>query len=100
MSRVKALPFLSLVLSLAVFLSGITFYPSQAKADSVPLVPNGGFEQVANGIPLQWSVISGTAASSANQVHSGNYSVELSDSSSAAPVGLRSQKMQVARTRI
>jgi hypothetical protein len=59
-------------------------------------LPNSGFEQVTNGKPLSWSVLSGTVTSSTYQAHSGSYSVLISDSSSTASTSLLSQKMPVS----
>lgn len=66
-----------------------------AEAQPQPLPANAGFEQVSGGLPVSWSVMSGTVASSASIAHSGSYSVQLTDGSATASVGLRSQKIPV-----
>ncbi|WP_409343107.1 OmpL47-type beta-barrel domain-containing protein [Paenibacillus sp. MBLB4367] len=95
MSRVRALRFLSMWLSLLMVLSVFPFSPGKLYANPLPASLNGGFEQVSGGKPVGWSVISGTVTSSTYVVRSGAYSVELKDPSSTASVGLRSQKFPV-----
>ncbi|MFC5471191.1 OmpL47-type beta-barrel domain-containing protein [Cohnella suwonensis] len=95
MSRVKGLRVLSIFMSFVMMLSGIMVSPSRTNADPLPVLPNSGFEEVANGKPLNWSVISGTVTSSTAVVRGGTYSVVISDSSTTASAGLRSVKMPV-----
>ncbi|NRF92376.1 carbohydrate binding domain-containing protein [Paenibacillus frigoriresistens] len=95
MSRIRSSQYLSVFLSFLMVLSVFTVLPGKAKADTPPTLPNSGFEQVSGGKPLNWSVMSGTVTSSTYTVHSAVYSVQLTDNSSTASVGLRSQKISV-----
>ncbi|MCY9668322.1 heparinase II/III family protein [Paenibacillus alginolyticus] len=95
MSRIRGSQFLSVFLSFLMAFSVFTVFPGKAKADTLPILPNSGFEQVSGGKPLNWSVMSGTVTSSTYTVHSAVYSVQLADNSSTASVGLRSQKISV-----
>ncbi|MFD0698091.1 carbohydrate binding domain-containing protein [Paenibacillus sp. GCM10027628] len=101
MNRIRVFRYLSIILSLCMVLAG---FPLPYETGSVHAtetlttptqLPNNGFEQVINGKPASWSVLSGTVTSSTYQVHSGSYSVLISDSSSTASTSLRSQKMPV-----
>ena len=95
MSRIRGSQFLSVFLSFLMVISVFTVFPGKVKADSLQILPNSGFEQVSGGKPLNWSVMSGTVTSSTYTVHSAVYSVQLTDNSSTASVGLRSQKISV-----
>ncbi|CAN7158724.1 carbohydrate binding domain-containing protein [Paenibacillus sp. LjRoot153] len=95
MYRFRSQQLLAVFLSFLMLISVFTAIPTQVRADSLPILPNGGFEQVVNGKPASWSVISGTVTSSTYTVHSAVYSVQLTDLSSTASVGLRSTKIAV-----
>ncbi|WP_158301730.1 OmpL47-type beta-barrel domain-containing protein [Paenibacillus mesophilus] len=56
---------------------------------------NGGFEEIASGRPKDWTYISGTVTSTAEQVRGGSSSVKLVDSSATSSTALRSVKMPV-----
>lgn len=79
MYRFRSLPILAVFLSFLMVFSVFTVIPTQLRADSSPILPNGGFEQIADGKPASWSVISGTVTSSTYTVHSAVYSVQLTD---------------------
>ena len=100
MYRFRGSQFLSVFLSFLMVLSVFTVFPGKAKADTLSILPNSGFEQVSGGKPLNWSVMSGTVTSSTYTVHSAVYSVQLTDNSSTASVGLRSQKLSVTLVKI
>lgn len=88
---------LSVFLSFVMMLSVFTFVPSgKVMANPLLILPNKGFEEVSAGKPISWPLMSGTTVGSVtNIVRSGTYSVQLTDLSSTASVGARSQKIPV-----
>jgi len=72
--------------------------PSKAWADgTLELLPNSGFETVANGAPTQWNQYNASypVNVSTTRTYAGNYSAKLDDPSPAAQPGLRSTKVSV-----
>jgi hypothetical protein len=68
-------------------------------ADSLNLLANPGFEEVAGGMPTGWMALPGTPAgsivSTTVQARSGQSSVLLDDQSSTTSVGLRSDPVSI-----
>ncbi|MGC0273930.1 FIMAH domain-containing protein [Pseudactinotalea sp. Z1739] len=63
------------------------------------LLPNGGFEDVADGMPTEWQLFSPDSAphiaSSQQHVRSGEWSVQLDDPGASQTAGLRSALVEV-----
>lgn len=54
------------------------------------LLKNSGFEQVANGLPVDWTLSSGTASLCGERVHSGRQALKLVDPDATASASARS----------
>ncbi|GAA3406310.1 carbohydrate binding domain-containing protein [Paenibacillus hodogayensis] len=74
---------------------GFVLQPVRAGAEELPALLNGGFEQIASGRPKDWTYVSGTVESSAEQKRSGALSVKLTDLSATASTALRSVSIPV-----
>lgn len=85
----------ALLMAILLIFGAMPIFPPSTARGEVATLLNGGFEEIASGRPKDWTYISGTVESSAEQVRSGSSSVKLVDSSASASTGLRSAKMPV-----
>lgn len=73
----------------------VTVYPPSTARGEGAVLLNGGFEEIVSGRPKDWTYISGTVTSNAEQVRGGSSSVKLVDSSATLSTALRSVKLPV-----
>lgn len=86
---------LALLMAILLCFGAVPLFPHSVARGETVLLTNGGFEEIASGRPKDWTYISGTVESTAEQVRAGSSSVKLADTSAASSTGLRSAKMPV-----
>lgn len=88
---------LAVLLSLLVSALPMAALAAEAEPQTAGGLANAGFEQTAAGKPVGWTGLSQTSVfeSVYQPVHSGSYSVKLTDTSTSAGNGLRSSRVTV-----
>ncbi|MDF2670305.1 MAG: bacterial Ig-like protein, partial [Paenibacillus sp.] len=94
-ARSKIAILLTLLLLISLFPVDSVRFLIQPVSAAGSNLPNAGFEETALGKPLEWTVTSGSAVSSEEQVHTGSKSVKLTDPSNTTTTRLRSANMSV-----